>query len=348
MKSIVSRSFLLPVIAAAIILCISSRASAFPMPDSAGPCLTVPNSSIIINAQAIWSEFDTTIILANASSNTIVFGGVLPLSGDTGIIQFWPNSLAPTAITILPGQAFGLDIVFSLRCPATKSKYSEIFDILSGNGTVCSTDTITVYTQFPITDSIALNVPAILDTIGIAPFIARSEHILDVTKSSINNIFLDSITITGNSNIAYFGQPGDETFVFNDSLLAGQVNDAALLTLYPSDTGTQDIGLLLHYNNSTQTQPYTIQFEVSHNSLNGYPVLGRSVLFRNLRLNQEHDSEIYFINEYPDTITITQWLITGDYQPGLPWSIDTNGPFLLRLPVKLPPEQHVAIRNLRA
>ncbi len=336
MKSFVSRYFLLPVLAAATVLFISSRTY------GQGGCLPFSSTHTIMYYQPEGGVVDTALEITNNTNSAVEVNVTYgPVPGDTEIVHLQSQGMG-AGITLLPGQSWGAECEIYLLCPPTKVVYSAVIASESRNGTPCSFDTFTVYIQFPVTDSITLNVPTNPDTIGMAPDMALSAHKLRIVNSYPDDILLDSLSIS--SNVAYFGQSGNETFVFKDSLLAGQANDSAIMTVVPSDTGIQDIGLILHFDGGTQ--PYLIRDSVSQISLNGYHFqLGHSVSFRNLIPQQKSDSTLYFINTTPDTITITQFMMIDG--PGSQWSIDTsaanNNGFPLRLPIILSPPQHIPI-----
>lgn len=336
MKSIVSRFFLLPVLSAAIVLCIASRAY------GQSGCLSFANTQTIVYYQLEGPEIDTTIEITNNTDSTITFNGVTDLvSGDADIFHF-PSLGYGRGVTLLPGQSWSLEMEIYLQCPPTKAVYTGIIAMLSGNGTPCSFDTFTVYIQFPITDTITLQYSTNISTINIAPSMARSGHVLRLVNTGLRTIFLDSIYLEHASNIAYFGQPGNDTFVFNDSLLAGQSNDSAVMTIVPSDTGIQDIDIALY--SSLGIGRDIVRDSVTQNSLNEYPLTVRVPSFYNLVPDQKKDSIFYIVNTTPDTLHITELNITGDYEPNVPWSIDTgNGSFPVRLPFILSPIQHIPI-----
>ncbi len=332
MKSIISRSFLLPVLAVAIIFGFSSRVY------GQSVCGTFGSTNTAVYYRALSPEFDTVITIMNTSNDTVEISEIAIL-GDAEILHLPPSNFGGGVI-LLPGQLWDFEVGIYLPCPPTQAVYTGRIGLFSDPQTLCSIDTFTVYIQFPITDSITLDVPSNVDTISIAPSMALSAHKLHIVNSYPDDIFLDSLSIT--SNIAYFDQLGEQTFVFNDSLLAGQANDSAIMTVVPTDTGIQDIGLILYYSYTTQS--YTIQDSVTHNSLNEYPLSARVPLFNNLIPQQKKDSTFYIANAFPDTISITELILIGDSEPGMPWSIDTNiGTFPLKLPVKLPPSSEIPI-----
>ncbi len=336
MRSIISRSLLLPVLAAAIVLGFSTCA------HCQSSCLTFASTNTIIHYSVVDNaEYDFTIGITNTSSSPLVLTvPVVPLSGDSGILIL-PSWDGDQSVTLLPGQTWDLRIGIYFQCPPIRDVYTTTIAIPSESGAPCSIDTITVYIEFPITDSITVSVPPGANTITIAPDMARSRQIVSLQNTSSNSIFLDSISIANASNIAYFGQPSVKTLVYNDSLFAGQTNDFAILTLIPTDTGVQNVELRLFYNDTVQT--FTIQDDVSHNSLNQSLLSSRSTTIINIYPQQKRDTSLFVINTSPDTITVIKFIIFGDSEPGVPWSIDTNSGLPLRLPVILPPAQHFAI-----
>ena len=332
MKSIISKSFLLLVFTAAILLGCSVRSYA------QGGCLTFSSTQNVVYYQLDGPGIDTSIEITNNTDSSILLYGAVVVSGDLDILHLPPQGMGG-GITLLPGQSLAIECGIYLLCPPTKAVYTVVIAALPENGTACSFDTLTVYIQFPVTDSITLDVASGANTISIAPYTALAAHRLHIVNSYPDDIFLDSLSIS--SNIASFGQLGVNTFVFKDSLLAGQANDSAILTLVPTDTGIQDIGLNLYYSYTMQS--YTIQDSVTQMSLNGYHFqLGRPLSFRNLIPQQKYDSTLYFVNSTPDSISITEIIFTGDYAPGVPWSFDTLAAGVpIRFHIKLPPAKFI-------
>ncbi len=337
MNSLISKSLLGLIATVGFTLGISSRVFA------QSSCLTFSSTHTIIYYEAEGPWVDTVITLTNTSNEPVeITEPIGSFNGDTDILHF-QSHFGEGGLTLPPGTSFNIDFQVGLECPPTKDVYTVTFESLSQDGTPCSTDTITVRILFLFSDTITLDVPPASNTISVAPSVAHARHVVQIRNSGAENIRLDSLQITEPSNIAFFTQESDKTFVSNDSLPAGQSNTSAIMTLYPQDTGIHDVGLKLHYNGGVQ--PYTIQDSVSHNSLNAYPlVVNRPISFNNLIPDEKQDTTFYIVNTFPDTITITQLIPIGDFEQGVPWSIDTAiGVFPVRLPIELLPGQHVPI-----
>ncbi|MFI5265111.1 MAG: hypothetical protein ACHQM6_11390 [Candidatus Kapaibacterium sp.] len=128
MKSIKSNSLLLPVFAAALIFCVTSRAlgqGVSVMPDSVSPCVKLPGMTILGTYQEGW-QYDTSTYFRDTTTSTIYAISIVKQSGDTGMIQI---ELPSPPLQINPGDVLGIPIHFNMQCPPTKDVHSGTFEL---------------------------------------------------------------------------------------------------------------------------------------------------------------------------------------------------------------------------
>jgi hypothetical protein len=136
MKSIISRSFLLPVFAVAVVFCVSSRglgqvASVVP------PCSTQTGQNFIINYY-VFTQEDTIIAITNLSNN--IGYQLTPISGDTDVFQRMIEA-PPAPFGFNPGDVLDLPLHVSFPCPLSKDRYTAIYQF---EGIPCLVDTFTI------------------------------------------------------------------------------------------------------------------------------------------------------------------------------------------------------------